>query len=38
MKDYAAVKKMLRAQLAGQPPAVPAAVAAPAADDKEDDE
>jgi DNA-directed RNA polymerase subunit alpha len=38
MKDYAAVKKMLRAQLAGQAPAVPAAVAAPASDDKEDDE
>jgi len=38
MKDYTAVKKMLRAQLAGQAPAVPAAVAAPAADDKEDDE
>jgi DNA-directed RNA polymerase subunit alpha len=38
MKDYAAVKKMLRAELSGQAPAVPAAVAAPAADDKEDDE
>jgi DNA-directed RNA polymerase subunit alpha len=38
MKDYAAVKKMLRAQLAGQAPAAPAAVAAPVADDKEDDE
>jgi DNA-directed RNA polymerase subunit alpha len=38
MKDYTAVKKMLRAQLAGQAPAEPAAVAAPAADDKEDDE
>jgi len=37
MKDYTAVKKMLRAQLAGQAPAA-AAVAAPAADDKEDDE
>jgi len=38
MKDYSAVKKMLRAQLAGQAAAAPAAVAAPAADDKEDDE
>jgi DNA-directed RNA polymerase subunit alpha len=38
MKDYAAVKKMLRAELAGQAPAAPAAVAAPVADDKEDDE
>ena len=37
MKDYSALKKMLRAQLAGQAPAA-AAVAAPAADDKEDDE
>jgi DNA-directed RNA polymerase subunit alpha len=38
MKDYTAVKRKLRAELAGQAaPAAPAAVAAPA-DDKEDDE